>query len=454
MAFGIETEWRPQEAFKKVLGKSKNVDAKIEEVTTGTLKISANGRIMTKMVDDRQVLQNGPSVSAFRIAEWLLWNWWRIRWEPSRSSPCDELSWLQAHNTASIGGGWLWPNVTFDSDGRTVCIKSVGSESTPSEPVSFLGQAEDEFVPVAELERGIDEFVESVMARLKQYRLSDATLPTMWRELQEERNDVDLAACRRLEALLGFNPDEGDHEEIDQLVKDKSALGEQAVDEIAANAPFLNGAVTTADALLEMARRDGFEASNQNSPLLPPMPEGATSLVGDDFSSQMAPWQVGQKAAQEFRSNLPTNGGPIADGALCELCGLPNDALRKPSSVNPPMAYALSTKSSRHIVLRAHMATGRRFEAARLIGDRLLVTSGEPLQPATRAHTFRQKAQRAFAAEFLCPIESLHDEIGNDHSNDSIEEVAGVFEVSPVLVATQLRNHGLLSAHHTKYAPH
>ncbi len=100
------------------------------------------------------------------------------------------------------------------------------------------------------------------------------------------------------------------------------------------------------------------------------------------------------------------------------------------------------------------MATGRRFEAARLIGDRLLVTSGEPLQPATRAHTFRQKAQRAFAAEFLCPIESLHDEIGNDHSNDSIEEVAGVFEVSPVLVATQLRNHGLLSAYHTKYAPH
>jgi len=176
MAFGIETEWRPQEAFKKVLGKSKNVDAKIEEVTTGTLKISANGRIMTRMVDDRQALHDGPSVSAFRIAEWLLWNWWRIRWEPSRSQP-GELSWLQAHNTASIGGGWLWPSVTFDSDGRTVCIKSVGSELTPSEPVSFLGQAEDEFVPVTELERGIDAFVKRVMDRVNHFKLPDTTLP-------------------------------------------------------------------------------------------------------------------------------------------------------------------------------------------------------------------------------------------------------------------------------------
>ena len=262
----------------------------------------------------------------------------------------------------------------------------------------------------------------------------------------------DLTTYRRFEALLGRNPDEGDEGIIRQLTNDRSILGEQAANEVAANAPLTRGDAVTAGSLLSVARQTGFDISERNG-VASPMTDNTMTLMESDYPGPLVPWQVGQNAAKSMRRSERLGDRPIIDRLLCEMCGLPNGVIARSSPVKPPMAYTVSTKKGRRIVFRARVPTGRRFDAARLLGDKLLVRNAESLQPATRTHTFRQKMQRAFAAELLCPFDALLDRLDGDHSDDSIEEAAKKFRVSPMLVATRLENSGMLDSRHTRFAP-
>ena len=60
--------------------------------------------------------------------------------------------------------------------------------------------------------------------------------------------------------------------------------------------------------------------------------------------------------------------------------------------------------------------------------------------------------QRAFAAELLCPFDALLDKLDDDYSDDSMEDAAKMFRVSPMLVAARLENRGMLDPRRTSYA--
>ena len=79
------------------------------------------------------------------------------------------------------------------------------------------------------------------------------------------------------------------------------------------------------------------------------------------------------------------------------------------------------------------------------MGDYLYHANGDRLIPATEARTSRQQFQRAFAQEFLCPIEALQEKIQTDQPDEEdIAEAADHFGVSPLLVRTTLVNKGEL----------
>jgi len=63
------------------------------------------------------------------------------------------------------------------------------------------------------------------------------------------------------------------------------------------------------------------------------------------------------------------------------------------------------------------------------------------LKPATRTYTYRQKLQRAFAAEFLCPFEALDDLMEGDFSDEAIQDAAAHYNVSELAVRTLLVIH-------------
>ncbi len=423
----------------------------LDDTTMCVLCIQVNNILISRIVDEEQQSHDGPRVSAYRFAEWLVWNWWRLRWEPSRSGP-SELTWRQAHETASIGGGWLWPRITFASDGRMVSVRSSGSEPTVTEPITYVADNAENFVSAATFETSIDSFVIDVINRLKRKDLSRNLVSEMWRELNNEREDPDLALYRRLEALLGNNPDEGDVEVIRQLMKDREVFGEHATDEIAAELPVSSEVSVSAKDLFDLARISGFEVKDDDV-TTSPMTDNTMTMMKADQSGSLVPWKIGQEAAKVLRNSEGLGEGRITNPLLSALCGLPKQALTKPSKVKPPISYSWTSENSKHIVLRARVSEGRRFDAARLLADKLLVRNGESMQPATSTQTFRQKMQRAFAAELLCPYEALFAKLEGDYSEDSIEAAGRHFMVSPMLVASTLENNGIPAYRGSKYAP-
>ena len=137
-------------------------------------------------------------LSGYRLAEWLAWNWWRLRWEPRRTS----LDWAMAHKMSTIGGGYVWPNITIVSDGERVVFEAHGTAAKPQEPLRYITQFVST-LPAAEFEHAIDRFVEQVVGQLLAERVTNTNLAAIWSDLQEERRVPAIAIRRKFEALLG-----------------------------------------------------------------------------------------------------------------------------------------------------------------------------------------------------------------------------------------------------------
>ena len=252
----------------------------------------------------------------------------------------------------------------------------------------------------------------------------------MWEALQVERADPELAFYRRLEALPGYDLDEAPVEAIERLLLDASLLGQEAVAELAAN----SNQTLSARWLLERARTVGAESRLADR-------AGRPALKAENNAPA---WRVGVEAARRIRAQEGLGTGAVHDGSLAQLLAVP-EALLSDDRSAPELAYDLAgERGVSRLVLRSKWHTGRRFELARLLGDYLLEPNGESLHPATQQNTYRQKKQRAFAAEFLCPIETLQDFLGDDLSDDAQQGAAHYFKVSPMTVSTQLVNNGLI----------
>lgn len=430
MTLDITTEWsqEPGRDLAEVPGTVAEDEASLSEI-----RIRIGETLLTRALDvEMMEMRGGGTLSAYRLAEWLTWNWWRLRWEPAhRNVP--SVNWRQAHDLASIGGGWLWPHLTIRSDGIRVLVDATPSKDVDTEPLRYLTNA-TRAISADDFEAGVDGLVERVLVRLDEWSLSHTDLRTTWDELTVERNDPESALYRRIEALFGFDVDEAEPQRIEQVIEDGRSLGIEAMSEVVAEQPL------TAEHLRYAAHEQGFDAD----------PAGGTQLpIGSVVHpAREAPWRIGTDAARALRRCEHLGDGPLTDGRLAELYGVQKQALLDTNTrIGGPLAFALGSDgiAGNRVVLRSKWRVGRRFEVARLLADRVLVAdTKEHLRPATRAYTYRQKMQRAFAAEFLCPFAGLAEFLDDDLSDEAREEAAAEYGVSSLAVTSILANNGLL----------
>ena len=387
-------------------------------------------------MDHRQVGADGPRVSAYRFAEWLVWHWWRLRWEPSPSKPNGNLSWRQAHETTSIGGGWLWPHITFNGDGEFMTVGSQSSEATESEPVSYVGDQECQVRTQTFEPSGLDEFVNAVLGRLEAEGLGVNPLTEMWRELADERSEESATKYRRLEALLGCNPDEAPADVVNDHLEMAKIIGNRAVDEVAAEPALRDNSILWFSPVNLRAW-----AMVRRNPRTPVRATSAAELESLADDTAMPPWHhLGRTLAHTVRESEHLGAGAIADKRLADVAGIRRTALQQSSGNDgqPPVSFIWATEEGRYASLHPCSRTERRFDAARLLGDTLCWDGEELLRLATSTQTFRQKVQRAFAEELLCPTESLVGMVGTNPSESQRHQAAAEFGVSPDLVDRQL----------------
>ena len=417
-----------------------------ERATFGLLALTANDRLLTQGIDtDSEVLRQGPYVPGYPLAEWLVWNWWRIRWEFGRPSDGIAASrWNFAHQMPTVGNSYVWPNITVSSDGVSAFVQSRPSSSPEAVLFRFLGTNHREEVSALALEEAIESFANDVLSRLEVDGLRETNLHRLWDDLLTERADPELARYRKLEALLGYDPDEADEGAVRHRLDDAAALGEEAMGELAADATTLYDnplkCMAWSKDLSDIAERRGFDANLRTGFSL--ADTASTSKPG-----AVQAWRLGEQLARNVRRQAALDGERISNGLLAEFAGTTAAAISETEQHSSSISFALNRCDERaRVSLRSKWVTGRRFDLARLLGDRLAYTQisklSEGLSPATRSFSYRQKMQRAFAAELLSPIVAVDEMLKGDYSEEKQTEVATYFKVSPMIVQSQLVNHG------------
>ena len=405
-----------------------------EQSTVAALTILV-GRYCATEVEDILARSVRPSarLSALRLAEWFVSNWWRLIAEPESSS----YSWRASHKVGNAGHGYVWPDLSFSSDWHSVRVSNRPTSRSDLEPIRYLNHF-DVFVPIADFEEGVTNFIAGTIARLSSADCSSAELGELWSEVLEERNNPEAAAWRTLEACMGFDPDEAPTSLIESLRELTSRYGANAIHEMATAHKI------RASSLIETLRQDAVSSGITID--VPQCEDIRNRLVELDHLE--IPWMKAEGAAQIAREVWRLEA-PIGIEELSDLFGLPRDRIMDGRSSNATSHTAgfraSATSDQLQTSLTSRYGTSRRFALARLVADHVATTEGEKLLPVTSSWTSRQKFQRAFAQEFLCPFGALEEYIGQGMpSRDKVNEAAEHFSVSPLMIHTTLVNKGVL----------
>ena len=409
-----------------------------EGLTFSALKLWLGDFAITEVEDLlAQTLRDEIFVSAYPLARFLAENWWRLRWEPATARV--DAAWRLRHCFAAVGDGYSWPNLEFASDGETIHTRmSAGSASDVAQIRYVASMAE--WISADEFERSVDELLDAVTARLDAMGHRGSDLSRLLDELRAERSDPEMTRWRRLEALAGYDPDEAPEAFIRDLLGEMDAIGWPSLQELVASSrdQAVQDLAILREALNQRGTRFGIaEFDHLRSAAAVNVTEVARP-----------PWLRAAEAAQRARQHLGLNGEVVSSRRLAEIFGIPEDLLETGEPLHAPFSASVHSEEEgqNQLVLNKRLGTSRRFAVCRLLGDRLYSTDGEDrLSAATEAGTARQKFQRAFAQELLCPFEALKDVLGSDSpSDDDLDNAAQHFQVSPLLIRTTLVNRNML----------
>lgn len=401
----------------------------------------AVGKSWLTLLEDLQAstVRDHVRGSGYQLAQWFAANWWRLRWEPEARSSSKDADWRIAHSVSAAGGGYVWPNVVFASDGESLGVASFPRTTGAAfEPVRYLNRVVER-ITAAEFEQKVDSFIEGVLSRMYSLGIKEDNLQLLWAEVQSERHDPEAVQWRKFEALCGYDPDEAPSEIIEMLIHNAEYLGGKALEEVAAQ-----GRHSTADVLRPILDLANSDAKSTAGGVRGNMPQLKASIQHD---TKARPWQQAAALARIARIEWGLGKEPVSNEKLADLMGVAPEYFSDRKTAPTPMPIVLRTGSNGgfYLYLNSEWSTSRRFACSRLLGDYLYQTNHERLIPATEAKTSRQQFQRAFAQEFLCPFDALLEKIQTeDPGEDDFQEAAGFFDVSPWVVQTTLVNKGEL----------
>ena len=383
--------------------------------------------------------QEAILASAYPLALWFASSWWRLHWEPlppDRVSPTVE--WRMAHELAAAGHGFVWPRVLFAADGQRMRIWAVASRPDARQSLRYLTSLEQPAsVSLDDFAHGIEALIAATLERLDARGRRENDLRALWDLVSEDRANAESAVYRRVEAEFGFEPDEAPEPFMDAALRLRGILG-PSLSEVAAVYGKGTGGPTEIEALIH--------APGVSGKPFDPRPSGSASTWA---RGSARPWEEAVQAARGIRTALGNTEDPLDERVLYDLLGI---AAGEMTSWSPAaqrtkavLVKPLSHGRYRFAPRRGH-PTSRRFDLARLYSDYLLpeATRGSWLASSDLG-TARQQYQKAFAAEFLCPIRALTAFLENDYSDGAIEEAAGHFGVSPLAAKALLANNAILA---------
>jgi hypothetical protein len=394
--------------------------------TWARLEIYADGEPITK-VERAQSVRTGIYVPLYPIAEWMVANWWFL-WDEWRTDGRDG-----RHSLLAAREGFVLPDLSFLPTETKMEVVWRAGASMSSAGVLFLSSGSN-VLDKSLVKEEFRRLVNGVIERLDVRQVEGSYLVEEWRAIQDAERDPEQRAFCEKAARLGCDPFDVDDSVATQIEHIGVVLPQPVVEDFCDAIPL---AQMVAGAEAVKAFLDSAAAA--------PSERGRWREFQNGLGWQGTgiPWRDGYNEARALRSNLGLTG-PIASDLNSflnrELGSFEIRDFAVPSRID---AISAPTQTGAPLFgYRSHLREeNRRFILCRALSDHL--ASGQP-SLVTRSGTEHQQRNRAFAAEFLAPAESIKERIGGNRvGEEDIEELAQEFQVSDLVIRHQIQNHNL-----------
>ena len=413
--------------------------------TWARLSIRVGGHTVTRVFDrGAKTIRDYIRLPLYPIAEWIAYRWWSLLYEPE--TPEKQQDYIRRHSLRLATDGFVFPDLSLAPEGKDVRVEWHEFHH-PFAPLTFFGHG-SAAVDNEHLRKTLFNLIQVVLKRLGEFGIADAPLIDEWRAISDTMRDQDELDYCILASMTGGDPyglDEGQHR---HLLESFESIGERVL-------------------LEDLCAVTSLESISDDISWLERCREIVTeNLVGRELhslkkrlnwkaESTISPWEVGYSRARELRSVLNLNGqvfGQTEDLAA-RLLGTPTvvDLEQRLFTQIPNElinAIAVQTRDSRFgIMMKRHGDTHNRFNLCRAFHG--MLANNESTALVTHTHSSRQKTNRAFAAEFLAPANSLRQvllqrfgELGSRKIGaDTVQELADDFGVDTAVIVHQLINH-------------
>jgi len=393
-----------------------------ERATVGDLRLWIGEQNVTMYLDGYRT-DDHVTLALYAMAHGLAHDWWTIFGGRDR-----EVS-LIRHRS-----GFALPDIRMRFDGADFEITA--ANCLYRNPSVRFWTGPTEVAPRVDAEVFLERFIEEILERLHDRDIEGTSAQLRWRRVQESRESDEAEFCEAVGAL-GLDP-----YSIDDVTA--SAIGEaEALFRGEALTEFISGAENVErHPLLEWVRtsdrRPAFEARI------------AELRAVSDQVTENAParehepaWSLGYRRASAMRRamNLASEYRFRSFREVAEPLGA-SRSYRLAGRVDGIRALRSDHDNGVRIHLRSHgespqAKTAHLFTFARAVGDVVCFPEPDraPINDLHSAH--RQAAGRAFAAEFLAPIDEVESML--DDKRD-ILSIADEFSVSTVVIERQIEN--------------
>lgn len=409
--------------------------------TWAALCIRFGDSVITRILDARaKTIREFLYLPLYPLAEWFATNWWFLNHEFENPKKSTDASFRRRHSVAAGREGYALPNLEIVSCGPCTRL-AWKSEHLPWAKITFLEQGET-WVDTSELRASCGDLVDRVVRRLDALGVEETLLQQEWAAIQAAGKEE--AEFCETSAGLGWDPYALEDQRRDWVLWIAERLGDMLGEAV----PVMftpDDYEDWRDVLLTVAEAKKFN----RLPLQRLRSVDRHTL--QEAGKGLYPWHEGYAVARRIRRFLDVaQGDPLPTMAeLAQVLEEDVESLNKvtksqaaygwPALVDAVVAQDDEGPAFAFRRLGIH-EDGRRFHFCRALAEVLMSPGSNTL--LTKAHSERQKRNRAFAAEFLVPSKGLKNRVhGKAVDSDDINEMAAEFGVSPLLVEKQIRNH-------------
>ncbi|HXQ53977.1 MAG TPA: hypothetical protein VN802_22985 [Stellaceae bacterium] len=395
-------------------------NAAIEEaVSVARIRISVGQQNATDMRLGRQNALNDHIIApAYPLAEGMSYRWWTLIYGRGRTTAL-----------RSMRAGFALPNIFIKPVGNNTIEVHCEPFVYDNPAISFVTKA-TELVATKTFENNMSQFLDAVVNRLRDEKIADTPLSIRRSAITESTADPEQYEFCKAAGAFGIDPYTCT-DEIASFIENATATFEG--DDLE---EFLAG-VTAETGKNAIAWLQDAEQHPDDWFTLPAIENCRREIRYRKTSG--APWTAGYDSARKARDVLHYGESePVGTfTALAARLGNARFRATEGSSTSLRGVSRLRPGKPQAIVSGNRHPASLLFAMVRTFGDAIHFGSAHHSPVTDRIGTYRQQLGRAFAAEFLAPIDAIKDMRSR---GEAIEDIADHFGVSDRVIGHQIEN--------------